>query len=173
MEKYTHYGAEVTYQACVDRDFKDFLTKEGIAYTELPILEEDVITYVIDGSKKYAIITYPTAIEAGVENIYITTVIPDDLSWTRLIYDVNAQRRGEPPMNMPSKPRVYFDAAYDFLLKRRIPIDYNIELLTIDPPKFEKKDLDTVLAAYGTSIDELLAMPHDDTPELDEYAENE
>lgn len=170
MEKYTHYGTEVTYQAA-DRDFKDFLTKEGIAYTELPILGKDIITYVIDGTKKYAIIIYPTAIEDDVEDIYITTVIPDDLSWTRLIDDVKAQRRGEPPMKMPTKSRVYFDAAYDFLLKKK-GTDIDTIFEGIDPPKFERKYLDAVLISYGTSIDALLAMPHDDTPELDEYAEN-
>ena len=170
MEKYVHYGRDVVRQVCVDSSFKDFLKKQGIVYNELPILEKDVLTYTIDGVKKYAIITYPSAIEEYVEDIYITTTIPDDLSWSRLVYDVEAQRRGEPPMNMPTKARVYFDMAYDIVLEKKgVDLEHFFE---IDPPKVERKYLDSVLMSYNSSIDDLLALPHEDTPELDEYAED-
>lgn len=59
IEKYTHYGVNVVYQIIdtfKNNNFRQELKENGIAWTDLPILDTDVLTSVKDGITKYACI---------------------------------------------------------------------------------------------------------------------
>lgn len=99
MQEYKHYGVPVVRQYR-ETDFKEDLKKRGILYTDLPILEHDVIRYQVVGATRYALIR--PAAESG-SWVYITAQVPDDLDFGFLVTDVDLQVSGKEPAHMETK----------------------------------------------------------------------
>ena len=146
MDKYIHYGVDVTYQQLVDKSFRDDLKKAGIPYTDLPILENDVLTYEYDGKRRYAVIELGNAPDAYIENVYITTEIPLDMDWEALLRDCHGQRCKEEPMPLKTKARIICEKAYDIALPETTP----------------ENVFSAVLPSLGYSADDILEMDHHD-----------
>lgn len=107
MDNYKHYGIEVTRQY-VEGSFRNYLAKEGIAYTELPLLKHDIVKYDINGQLKYALIK----IVDESELVYITTQFPDDMDWDKMVYDIDAQYAGAKPDTCKTKLKTVLDQAF-------------------------------------------------------------
>lgn len=164
MNKFMHYGAEVTVQSLA-HSFEDDLKKEGIEYVELPLLENKVLRYCYNGKKRYAYITYPNVAEEYAENVYITEEIPDDMNWDNIERDYRAQMDGEEPMLLATRARVLYDAAYKMACDNPVKEPDGF-LAWMQGPS--KKELDLALITLGTSLQELREADHHDVPELDE-----
>ena len=95
---YKHYGKDVVFQQLQDMRFINALKENHVEYKELPILDYRVLLYSKDMEDKYAVIIPVNAVETYLENVYITTEIPQDMSLENLIEDINNQRNGEKPM---------------------------------------------------------------------------
>ena len=79
---FKHYD-RVVYCQTIEGHFKDLLRSEGVNYTELPVLDQDVIYYK-RGLKKEA---YALIKSGEYENVYITDSIPLDMNWDLLVKD--------------------------------------------------------------------------------------
>lgn len=159
MKTYFHYGVEVIYQQLIDISFKEQLKGANIHYTELPILENDVVTYVVDGIKKYACIVHKDSPDTYVENVYITTEIPLDMQWENLILDCEDQKAGEAPMNLKTKAKVILQKAIKMAKENDNQEDFNWFMPTEDP---KPEAIKLALAAMGYDVDMILSMDHHD-----------
>lgn len=83
-----------------ENDFKEDLKKRGILYTDLPILDQDVIRYQAVGTDRYALMR--PAAESG-PWVYITAQVPDDLEFGFLVTDVDLQAYGKEPARVEAK----------------------------------------------------------------------
>ena len=110
--RFKHYGIEVSHQR-IGRKFEDCLKEKGIRYIELPLLEDKVLRYEYEGKRRYAYIAPANGREEYLENVYITSEIPEDLSWSNIELDYRIQREKESPMLLPSRARVLYDAELD------------------------------------------------------------
>ena len=108
--RFKHYGIEVSHQL-IGRKFEDCLKEKGIRYIELPLLEDKVLRYEYEGKRRYAYIVPANGREEYLEHVYITTEIPEDLSWSNIELDYRIQKEKESPMLLPSRARVLYDAA--------------------------------------------------------------
>lgn len=163
--RFKHYGIEVSHQL-IGRKFEDCLKEKGIRYIELPLLEDKVLRYEYEGKRRYAYIAPANGREEYLEHVYITTEIPEDLSWSNIELDYRIQREKESPMLLPSRARVLYDAAKELVRKEQKPTSI-MELLT----PVDKRELKlALLNAYGVSWEELKEMDHYDLDdsELDE-----
>lgn len=106
---FSHYGVEVIRQI-ISKRFISVLDQKGIEYTELPLVEHWVVSYVLDNTKKYALIN-PCGDNEYAEYVYTTTEVPFD-GWDALVSDVEAQVVGEEPKKMSTRLRIVLDAAY-------------------------------------------------------------
>lgn len=88
---YKHYDNDVVFQQLQDMHFINALKENHVEYKELPILDYRVLLYSKDMEDKYAVIVPVNAVETYLENVYITTEIPQDMSWENLIEDINNQ----------------------------------------------------------------------------------
>ncbi len=158
MDKYIHYGVDVTYQQLVDKSFRDDLKKAGIPYTDLPILENDVLTYEYDGKRRYAVIELGNAPDAYIENVYITTEIPLDMDWEALLRDCHGQRCKEEPMPLKTKARIICEKAYDIALPETTPENVFSAVL----PEADPREFKYALISLGYSADDILEMDHHD-----------
>ena len=92
--RFKHYGIEVSHQR-IGRKFEDCLKEKGIRYIELPLLEDKVLRYEYEGKRRYAYIAPANGREEYLENVYITSEIPEDLSWSNIELDYRIQREKE------------------------------------------------------------------------------
>lgn len=86
MEKFNHYGVEVIYQV-IDGPFEEVLKQNGVKYTALPYIEDIVFRYEKNGRRKYAYIEVEKLPDDYAERVYITSEIPEDLSWKGIAED--------------------------------------------------------------------------------------
>lgn len=104
---FKHYDRVVYCQTIEGGHFKDLLRSEGVNYTELPVLDQDIIYYKKDLKKEvYALIK-----SGEYEDVYITASIPLDMNWNLLVKDCEAQKSGKPPMEMVTKAKMIVDKA--------------------------------------------------------------
>lgn len=117
MKEYTHYGVTTTKQYTTD--VRSDLRKQGIDYTDLPLLDIDVLTYISpqDGSKRYAVIRPVSMPDDYEEAVYITDQYPDDGDWLRLIADIEDQEKGAEPLKMPTRLSVLLKKALEMAYK--------------------------------------------------------
>lgn len=153
IEKYTHYGINVVYQIIdtfKNNNFRQELKENGIAWTDLPILDTDVLTYVKDGITKYA------CIKKGAEyaeRVYITESVPLDMDWNKLIYDCDCQSRGSDPMPLKTKAKTICEAA------EKMALDKAAENLSFfDMPKLDPKEFNIALIHLGYSLQDIKDM---------------
>ena len=158
MKKFIHYGKEVIYQQLNDATFRDALDKEGISYIELPLIENDVLMYEKNGIEKYACIVKGNAPDVYIENVYITTQIPLDLSWENLLLDCLGQTHGEEPMRLKTKAKMICEKSISMVLEENVGREK--EFWTekkVDPREFR-----LALCTLGYSIERILEMDHYD-----------
>lgn len=164
--RFKHYGIEVSHQL-IGRKFEDCLKEKGIRYIELPLLEDKVLRYEYEGKRRYAYIVPANGREEYLEHVYITTEIPEDLSWSNIELDYRIQKEKESSMLLPSRARVLYDAAKELVRKEQKPTSLMEMIAPVD-----KKELKLALSnAYGVSWEELKEMDHYDLDdsELGQY----
>ena len=142
MKNYSHYGVKVYLRFVREGNFIDILQKNQIEYFELPYIEkmktEKIIAYEGKGTNKrmFAIIVPYGSPEKSGEKVYITTEVPIDGNWNKLISDVDAQRRGSTPMEVESRLHkvldILLEAESDFS-RLRIGLNaYGYDINTLD-----------------------------------------
>lgn len=159
MKKFFHYGTEIIFQC--DKSFESSLKREGIAYTALPYLEDIVFRYTADGIKKYAYVVPASMDEEYTEHVFLTTEIPEDLSWKNIAIDFRQQQRGETPMELPTRAYTIYREARRLVLART-PWTFELN------PKPDTREMTYTFINLGTTIQELKEMDHNDCLELDE-----
>lgn len=158
---YKHYDNDVIFQQLQDMRFINVLKENHVEYKELPILDYRVLLYSKDMEDKYAVIVPVNAVETYLENVYITTEIPQDMSWENLIEDISNQRNGEKPMELKTKAKLLCEKAEKLVLENQTNEDYFNSLDTeIDPGLFRM-----ALTTLGYTIEEVLEMDHHDIDE--------
>ena len=148
---FKHYDRVVYCQTIEGGHFKDLLRSEGVNYTELPVLDQDIIYYKKDLKKEvYALIK-----SGEYEDIYITASIPLDMNWNLLVKDCEAQKSGKPPMEMVTKAKMIVDKACNDATK-------STDDLFEVPKKPDAAAIRVALAGMGYGIDDLKQMDHHD-----------
>ena len=148
---FKHYDRVVYCQTIEGRHFKDLLRSEGVNYTELPVLDQDIIYYKKDLKKEvYALIK-----SGEYEDVYITASIPLDMNWNLLVKDCEAQKSGKPPMEMVTKAKIIVDKACNDATK-------STDDLFEVPKKPDAAAIRVALAGMGYGIDDLKQMDHHD-----------
>ena len=164
MRKFMHYGKEVIYQQIGDVSFRDLLDKEGIKYVDLPLLEDDVLMYEKDGKTRYVCIVRANSPDEYIENTYMTSEIPVDLSWRNLMLDCKRQKSGEEPMKLKTKAKLLCEKATDMAMKSaRERAEPGSMIWTI--PEVDPRDFRLALIALGYNIDIIMEMDHHDVDE--------
>lgn len=161
MEKFNHYGVEVIYQV-IDGPFEEVLKQNGVKYTALPYIEDIVFRYEKDGQRRYAYIEVEKLPDDYAERVYITSEIPEDLSWKGIAEDYRNQKSGERPANLHTRAYMIFSAAYNDAL-RNMPFTFDLNAAP------GKRDVAYALIKYYVSIDDLKEMDHHDCPMIDEF----
>ena len=157
MKKLTHYGQEVIYQQLLDTGFRDALRKKGIDYTDLPIVDDDVLMYTMDGITKYVCIVKGNSPDTYVENTYMTTQIPVDMSWDNLVDDCKGQLQGEDPMPLKTKVNILCESALQ--IAREASPDTDIFSAF---PAVNARDFNFALTSLGYALDDIMEMDHHD-----------
>lgn len=147
---FKHYD-RVVYCQTIEGHFKDLLRSEGVNYTELPVLDQDVIYYK-RGLKKEA---YALIKSGEYENVYITDSIPLDMNWDLLVKDCEAQKSGKAPMEMVTKAKLIVDKACNDATK-------STDDLFEVPEKPDAAAIRVALAGMGYGIGDLKKMDHHD-----------
>lgn len=156
---YTHYEKMVFHKQLTDKSFKSTLKENGIEYTELPVMENDVLTYVEDRETKYALIAKENATDTYVENVYIANEIPADMSWSNLLLDCQGQKNGEEPMKMKTKAKLICEEAYQIAIESGAKTNM-FQITELNPGDFR-----IALAKLGYTLDEIKEMDHRDVDE--------
>lgn len=113
--------------------------------------------------KKYAYVVPTTSDDDSyAEDVYITSEIPEDLSWENIVKDAVDQHKGNPPMELPTRAYVIYHAAAKEVMKRT---PFSFDSFAPDP---DKKEISYEVIQYNTNIQDLREMDHHDCPELDE-----
>ena len=157
MKKLTHYGQEVIYQQLLDTGFRDALRKKGIDYTDLPIVDDDVLMYTADGTVKYVCIVKGNSPDTYVENTYMTTQIPVDMSWDNLIYDCKSQLQGGDPMPLKTKAKVLCEKALQLARDASPDTDVFSAFQIVNA-----RDFNFALVSLGYELDDIAQMDHHD-----------
>lgn len=165
----THYGIDVLVQS-LDSSFEDDLKKAGIDYVLLPVAEHRIYKYTTQGQTRYALVTFPNVPEEYREEVYITSQIPDDMDWDKLVRDCQDQGNGEEPMKIPTHARIMYDKAVLFV-EHNSKKDGKQSFLEWLSWKPQEKDINYALISFGSSIAELLKEDHHDVPELEKIIE--
>ena len=102
--EFLHNGEKVTYYVMQDESWFDLLDYKGIVPEELPVkdMRYRVLQYNDGGKNVYACIFTPNAPDAYIEEVYITSKIPED-SFNDLMLDVFGQLNGKPPKQRRSR----------------------------------------------------------------------
>lgn len=110
-DMYKHYGVEVIRQS-LNHSFKSDLRNKDIQYTELAVKPNlDIITYVYEEKKRYAIIAPVSLPDEYWENVYITSQTPDDCNWENLVTDIEGQVNGEEPQKRKTRLKMLLESA--------------------------------------------------------------
>lgn len=109
-DNFKHYGVEVIHQYITDDSFLHLLERNNVKYQELPT-DKWIVMYTKDDVKRYALIEQRSAPDAYVEEVYITSSIPDDCDWDNLVRDINEQKQGKAPMEMETRFHKYLKRA--------------------------------------------------------------
>lgn len=163
----THYGVAVLVQS-LDSSFEDDLEKAGIDYVLLPVAEHKIYKYTTQGQTRYALVTFPNVPEEYREEVYITSQIPDDMDWDKLVEDCRNQANGEEPAQLPTHARVMYDRAVALVENEHRENGKMADFLSWLTWKPQAKDINFALISFGSSIIELLQEDHHDLPELDD-----
>lgn len=148
-----HYGVNVTVQY---RDnFRIDLKEAGISYTELPILEPDVLSYEYHGQQMFAVIK---PCEES-EKIYLTGQIPLDMSWENLIKDCDAQSSGSEPMELHTKAYVLLQSAIKVARDAKNHEDSFTFTPLVEPTA---REISEALISVGATAERILEMDHHD-----------
>ncbi len=168
-DTFYHYGIKVYVRLSENGIYSD-LKEAGIDYIALPLIDNKVVKFNLNGKKVYAYCVMTDIDEKSYERIYITEEIPEDMNWKNIEEDYTNQLHGEECMRLKTRARVLFDEAksmaYNYVKK---------QILRKNPeemwkfPLVKKKDIEYPLIVLGTSWNELLDEDHHDTPELDEW----
>lgn len=157
MKNYLHYGVIVYLRFVREESFINILQKNQIKYFELPYIErmkaEKIIVYKDKGTNKriFAAIVPCGLPEKPSEKVYITTEVPIDGNWNKLISDVDAQRKGGTPMKVESR----LHRVLDILLEDMANDKYNSFVDAMSPAEPDFSHLRIGLNAYGYNIDTL------------------
>ena len=162
----THYGVDVLVQS-LDSSVEDDLKKARIDYVLLPIVEHKIYKYTTQGQTRYALVTYPNIPEEYREDVYITSQIPDDMDWNKLVEDCKNQGMGEEPAQLPTHARVMYDKAVENVENMHSQKEEKQNLLDWLSWKPKTKDINYALLSLESSISELIREDHHDVPELD------
>lgn len=157
--KFEHYGVSVTH-CLIAGEFEDELKEKGIQYTALPLVGDNVLKYEWKGQIKYAYITEANAADEAMENVYVTTKIPEDMNWSNIELDYMGQKANEAPMLLPSRARVLYDTAKKMAQEKETPSSFSEWMSPVS-----KKELKLALNALGVTIDDLKVMDHYDVSE--------
>ena len=162
MKTFKHYGIDVTRQI-IETEFYQTLLKNNIPYTE-PACSPDLNLYVytVDGMTKYAVVKPLSIPDAYEEAIYITTSIPFDLDFNKLVQDIEAQNDGAAPMQPKTKLKLVLDTILSQIDNKLQPFAAEAELLS-DDEIISQTVID--LAGYGYDKNRLLHSDHDDIDE--------
>lgn len=152
MERHNHYGIDVLFQI-VETSFKKQLKDNGIAYIDLPVVE-NVIKYTTNGLERYALIV-PCGVESYAEKVYITPEIPLDMSWEKLKEDIDNQLYGKknPPMEMETKAHMLCRMVEEANNKQQNDFWNTCMENEIDPLDFRM-----TLRTLGYEVEDLLEM---------------
>lgn len=161
----THYGIDVLVQS-LDSSFEDDLKKAGIDYALLPVAEHRIYKYTTQGQTRYALVTFPNVPEEYREDVYITSQIPDDMDWDKLVRDCQDQGNWEEAMKIPTHARIMYDKAVAFV-EHNSKKDGQQSFLEWMSWKPQEKDINDALIFFGSSIAELIEEDHHDVPELE------
>ena len=157
MNNYLHYGVNVYLRFVREEKFINILKKNQIKYFELPYIEkmkaEKIIVYKDKGTSKriFAAIVPCGSPEKPSEKVYITTEVPIDGSWNKLISDVDAQIEGSTPMKVESRLHKVLDILLEEISNKKY--DPYVDVMSPAAPDFTH--LRIGLNAYGYDIDTL------------------
>lgn len=157
MNNYLHYGVNVYLRFVREENFINILKKNQIKYFELPYIEkmkaEKIIVYKDKGTSKriFAAIVPCGSPEKPSEKVYITTEVPIDGSWNKLISDVDAQIEGSIPMKVESRLHKVLDILLEEISNKKY--DPYVDVMSPAAPDFTH--LRIGLNAYGYDIDTL------------------
>lgn len=159
MKTFKHYGINVTHQI-VETEFYQTLLKNNIPYTE-PACSPDLNLYVysIDGVTKYAVVKPLNIPDDYAEAVYITTSIPVDLDFNRLVQDVESQNDGALPMHPKTKLKLVLDTILSQIDNDAKPFAAKADLLS-DEEIISQTVI--ALADYGYNKHKLIHSAHDD-----------
>lgn len=168
-DAYYHYGVRVFVRLSENGIYSD-LKAAGIDYTTLPLVDDKVVRFYLNGKKVYAYCVWVDIDEEPYEEIFTTEEIPEDMNWKNIKEDYTGQLHGEEAMRLRTRARVLFDKA------KSMAYDYAKKNALNETPKrmwdsnfVTKKDINYALLGLGTNWDELLAEDYHDVPELDEW----
>lgn len=159
MKTFKHYGIDVTRQI-IEAEFYKTLLKNNISYTE-PACSPDLNLYVytVDGITKYAVIRPLSIPDDYAEAVYITTSIPEDLDFVKLIQDVESQNDGALPMHPKTKLKLVLDTILSQIDNEVKPFTAKADLL---PDEEIISQTVIALAGYGYNKHKLIHSAHDD-----------
>lgn len=157
MKNYLHYGIIVYLRFLREESFINVLQKNQIKYFELPYIEkmkaEKIIVYKDKGNNRrvFAAIVPCGSPEKPSEKVYITTEVPIDGNWNKLISDVDAQRKGSTPMKVESRLHMVLDILLEDIANDK----YDPYVDMMSPAELDFTHLRVGLNAYGYDIDTL------------------
>ena len=154
MRKAKHYGVEVTIQYC--DSFRTELKKSGISFTDLPLLEPDVLTYEYNQHQMYAIVK---PCEDG-EKVYLTSQVPLDMSWENLMRDCDSQVAGADPEELHTRAYILLQDAIKVAREVRIKEEEHFSFVPVEPT--DKEIVNALAIHNGISVDDLMNMDHHD-----------
>ncbi len=163
-KSFCHYGVKIN----VRHSYKGIeyqLKKSRIEYIALPLLDEKVFRFYKNGKRYYAYCCIHEFDEISYEIAYITTDIPEDMSWQNIEEDYLLQQEGYPPMEMKTRARVLYDEAHH----RACDLASQTCKTFLEwMQEVSKTELEVALASVDTTLNELFEMDHHDVPELEE-----
>lgn len=157
MKNYLHYGINIYLRFLRGDSFINVLQKNQIKYFELPYIErmkaEKIIVYKDKRTNRriFAAIVPCGSPEKPSEKVYITTEVPIDGNWNKLISDVDAQRKGSTPMKIESRLHMVLDILLEDIANDKY--DPFVDVMSPAEPDFTH--LRVGLNAYGYDIDTL------------------
>lgn len=169
VKKYVHNHIEVLRQI-IDTKFTQALRKKGLGFVELPLLSHHVVTYTVDGQKKYALIVPQPIPDDYNETVYITSEIPAD-GWEMMMKDVEAQNDGAEPSQMPSRLKVFLEKASQVATNKlfeKYPIEdvFSASIRALPEPEL-LKEIKYELVYLGYDLEDLETVDsHDVEPKF-------
>lgn len=153
-ERFLHYGKEVLYQH-VEKPFTEQLKKNNIAYYELPLVDDYVVSYKYNGYHRYAYMTGDFF-----SDVYIFAEIPVDMSFKNIDVDYRMQKHSEQPMRLKTKALTLLEYVTKQVDESNVQGMSMDDILTMGI--YHEPDYDEIKAylkfSLGFSVDDILAM---------------